>query len=157
MPRSSSKRSSSFASVGRSVANVVAGLPRSEFFTGGSIMRVTAGLDSGPVAMCEAVEIGTGNYPGDAHCKPDELLADEGKARAFRRAVEDRGLMISGGAMRNTPPMPRSAVMFIERPSSKHRRVIAAPSSGAGFFDSLSLTTSSPTNSPRPRTSPTQS
>ncbi|TMK56889.1 MAG: sugar phosphate isomerase/epimerase, partial [Actinobacteria bacterium] len=24
----------------------------------------------------DAVELGTGNYPGDAHCKPDELLAD---------------------------------------------------------------------------------
>ena len=27
---------------------------------------------------CEAVEIGTGGYPGDAHCKPKELLGDPG-------------------------------------------------------------------------------
>ena len=33
--------------------------------------------------------------------------------------------------------MPRRAVMFIDSPSSKQRRVIAAPSSGAGFFDCL--------------------
>ena len=25
----------------------------------------------------DAVEIGTGNYPGNAHCRPDELLADD--------------------------------------------------------------------------------
>ncbi|MNH98698.1 Xylose isomerase-like TIM barrel [compost metagenome] len=42
-----------------------------------------------------AVEIGTGSYPGNAHCKPDELLADEGKLKAFQAAVESRGLTIS--------------------------------------------------------------
>ncbi len=34
--------------------------------------------------------------------------------------------------------------MFIDRPSSKQRRVIAAPSSGAGFFESRSATISTP-------------
>lgn len=32
---------------------------------------------------------------GDAHCKPDELLADEGKLKTFKKAVESRGLIIS--------------------------------------------------------------
>ena len=27
---------------------------------------------------CDTVEIGTGAYPGNAHCKPAELLASEG-------------------------------------------------------------------------------
>jgi sugar phosphate isomerase/epimerase len=54
----------------------------------------------------EAVEIGTGNYPGDAHCKPDELLADEAKARAFRDAVERRGLIISGLSQHGNPVHP---------------------------------------------------
>ena len=43
----------------------------------------------------QAVEIGTGGYPGDAHCKREELLADESKQRAFKQAVESRGLTIS--------------------------------------------------------------
>ncbi len=36
----------------------------------------------------EAVEIGTGNYPGNAHCDPDELL--ENDARAIRTARASR-------------------------------------------------------------------
>ena len=65
-------------------------------------------------------------------------------SRIDRPRSSSSSVMVSGGAMRNTPPMPRSAVMFIDRPSSKQRRVIAAPSSGLGFFDSLSVTTSRP-------------
>jgi sugar phosphate isomerase/epimerase len=54
----------------------------------------------------EAVEIGTGNYPGDAHCNPDELLADAAKAKAFRKAVEDRGMIISGLSQHGNPIHP---------------------------------------------------
>ena len=38
----------------------------------------------------QAVEIGTGAYPGDAHCKPAALLASEKKLKAFREAVSSR-------------------------------------------------------------------
>jgi sugar phosphate isomerase/epimerase len=54
----------------------------------------------------EAVEIGTGNYPGDAHCKPDELLADPGAAKAFKDAVERRGMVISGLSQHGNPVHP---------------------------------------------------
>jgi sugar phosphate isomerase/epimerase len=40
-------------------------------------------LDKVRAMGVEAVELGCGNYPGDAHCKPDELLADERRAAAF--------------------------------------------------------------------------
>jgi sugar phosphate isomerase/epimerase len=63
----------------------------------------------------EAVEIGTGNYPGDAHCHPDELLADERKARAFRAAVEDRGLVISGLSQHGNPLHPDAAFRARDR------------------------------------------
>jgi sugar phosphate isomerase/epimerase len=43
----------------------------------------------------QAVEIGTGAYPGTAHCNPDVLLEDAGKLKAFKQAVEARGLIIS--------------------------------------------------------------
>jgi sugar phosphate isomerase/epimerase len=61
----------------------------------------------------DAVEVGTGNYPGDAHCKPEELLADESKARAFRRAVEERGMIISALSQHGNPVHPDPA--FRER------------------------------------------
>jgi len=61
----------------------------------------------------EAVEIGTGNYPGDAHCKPGELLADETKAKAFRNAVEERGMIISALSQHGNPLHPDPA--FRER------------------------------------------
>lgn len=44
----------------------------------------------------EAVELGTGNYPGNSHCNPDELLSSPEKVKSFQRALESRGLTISG-------------------------------------------------------------
>ena len=35
----------------------------------------------------EAVEIGTGAYPGDAHCKPAELLKSDKNLKAFKDAI----------------------------------------------------------------------
>ncbi|HEX5936570.1 MAG TPA: sugar phosphate isomerase/epimerase [Actinomycetota bacterium] len=61
----------------------------------------------------EAVEIGTGNYPGDAHCKPDELLADPEAAKAFKDAVERRGMVISGLSQHGNPVHPDAS--FRER------------------------------------------
>jgi sugar phosphate isomerase/epimerase len=43
----------------------------------------------------EAVEIGCGAYPGEAHCKPAELLASDTKLKAFQNAIKSRGLIIS--------------------------------------------------------------
>ena len=54
----------------------------------------------------DAVELGTGNYPGDAHCKPDELLEDAQKRAAYRQAIESRGLMISGLSQHGNPLHP---------------------------------------------------
>ncbi|HJX07552.1 MAG TPA: sugar phosphate isomerase/epimerase, partial [Actinomycetota bacterium] len=54
----------------------------------------------------DAVELGTGNYPGDAHCKPDELLADPQKAKAYKEAITSRGLVISGLSQHGNPVHP---------------------------------------------------
>ena len=35
----------------------------------------------------DAVELGTGAYPGNAHCNPGELLSSDRKLRAFRDAI----------------------------------------------------------------------
>jgi sugar phosphate isomerase/epimerase len=63
----------------------------------------------------QAVELGTGNYPGDAHCKPDELLADPARARAFRDAVTSRGLEISGLSQHGNPLHPNEAFRTRDR------------------------------------------
>jgi sugar phosphate isomerase/epimerase len=54
----------------------------------------------------DAIELGTGNYPGDAHCRPAELLADPDKATALRSAVESRGMMISALSQHGNPVHP---------------------------------------------------
>lgn len=54
----------------------------------------------------EAVELGTGNYPGSSHCNPDELLENPEKIRLFQRAIEQRGLIISGLSCHGNPLHP---------------------------------------------------
>lgn len=66
-------------------------------------------LDYVKAAGVEAVEIGAGGYPGDAHCKPDELLENPEKLRAFKQAVEKRGLMISAISVHGNPITPDAA------------------------------------------------
>lgn len=63
-------------------------------------------LDYVKAAGIEAIEIGTGNYPGDAHCKPDELLNDSGKLNHFKRTIEERDLVISGLSCHGNPLTP---------------------------------------------------
>lgn len=58
----------------------------------------------------DAVEIGTGGWPGDAHCKPAELLADAGKLKAFQQAIESRGLIISALSCHNNPLHPQKHI-----------------------------------------------
>jgi sugar phosphate isomerase/epimerase len=58
----------------------------------------------------EAVEIGTGNWPGDTHCDMDALLADHAKATAFKREVESRGMVISALSQHGNPVHPDPAI-----------------------------------------------
>jgi len=57
-------------------------------------------------AGVEAVEIGTGAYPGSAHCDPAALLASGVRLREFRRAVDRRGLTISALSCHGNPLHP---------------------------------------------------
>ena len=54
----------------------------------------------------EAVELGTGTYPGTSHCNPDELLGDPGKIKSYLKAIESRGLSISGLSFHGNPLHP---------------------------------------------------
>ena len=51
----------------------------------------------------DAVEMGAGNYPGDARCRPAELLADGSARVRFARAFADRGLTISALSCHGNP------------------------------------------------------
>lgn len=57
----------------------------------------------------EAVELGTGSYPGNAHCNPSELLKDKGAITAFKKNITDRGLIISGLSCHGNPISPDKA------------------------------------------------
>lgn len=57
----------------------------------------------------QAVELGTGNYPGNAHCNPPELLKSSAAIKAFRKNIEDRGLIISALSCHGNPLSPNHA------------------------------------------------
>lgn len=58
----------------------------------------------------QAVELGTGAWPGNAHCDPVALLQDPAAARALRTAVESRGLIISGLSCHGNPLHPNREI-----------------------------------------------
>ncbi|WML58046.1 sugar phosphate isomerase/epimerase [Neobacillus sp. PS2-9] len=64
--------------------------------------------------MCElgieAIELGTGNYPGNHHCNPDVLLDEQEKIKAFKKAVESRGLMVSALSCHGNPLHPDQTI-----------------------------------------------
>jgi sugar phosphate isomerase/epimerase len=72
--------------------------------------QLETALDRAVDAGLDCVEIGTGNYPGDAHCRPAELLADPSALAAFRRSIESRGLEISALSCHGNPLHPRQEI-----------------------------------------------
>lgn len=54
----------------------------------------------------EAVEIGTGGYPGSTHCPVDELLADPAKAKAWKKKFTDRGIQVATLSCHGNPLHP---------------------------------------------------
>lgn len=67
-------------------------------------------LDRAAGLGLDAVELGTGNYPGNAHADPEALLAEPSRARALRDAVTARGLEISALSCHGNPLHPDEAV-----------------------------------------------
>ncbi|HTV55992.1 MAG TPA: sugar phosphate isomerase/epimerase [Terriglobia bacterium] len=54
----------------------------------------------------EAVEVGSGNDPGQAHCDREALLADGSKLHAYLKLFENNGLMISAFSCHGNPLHP---------------------------------------------------
>lgn len=58
----------------------------------------------------EAIELGTGGYPGNAHCNPKELLGDQQKLQAFQKEIADHGITISALSCHGNPLHPQKKV-----------------------------------------------
>jgi sugar phosphate isomerase/epimerase len=69
-------------------------------------LQFEAMLDRVASLGLDAVELGTGNYPGNAHCDPEALLDDSVKQRALLESVEQRGLAISALSCHGNPLHP---------------------------------------------------
>ncbi len=59
---------------------------------------------------CNAIELGTGNYPGNAHCDPDQLLEDDAACKALLKMVKSRSLEISALSCHGNPLHPDSKI-----------------------------------------------
>ncbi len=71
-----------------------------------SQMPLEKALDYIVSTGCTAIEIGTGGYPGDAHCPLSELVADKNKAQAWMKTITSRGLEISALSCHGNPIHP---------------------------------------------------
>ena len=69
-------------------------------------LPVEEALDKLRSMGAEAVEFGTGNYPGNADCDLDEVLVDRQRTSNFRKAVESRGMTISALSQHGNPLHP---------------------------------------------------
>jgi len=63
----------------------------------------------------DAVEIGTGNYPGDAHCKPDVLLSSKKERDRFQSILKEMDLEISAFSCHGNPLHPNSKIAKAHR------------------------------------------
>lgn len=54
----------------------------------------------------EAMEIGTGGYPGDHHCPVTELLADPAKLKAWKKKFDDRNIAVAALSCHGNPVHP---------------------------------------------------
>jgi sugar phosphate isomerase/epimerase len=70
----------------------------------------------------EAVEIGTGGYPGTAHCPVQELLDDPAKLRAWKKKFEDRNIEVATLSCHGNPVHPDSKIA--QRDAESFRRTV---------------------------------
>src|SRR5580700_7615393 len=63
-------------------------------------------LDKVSALGLEAMEIGTGGYPGTKHCPVQELLEDPAKAKAWLKKFTDRGIQVATLSCHGNPLHP---------------------------------------------------
>ncbi len=82
-------------------------------------------LDKAKGLGLDAVEIGAGNYPGEAHCKAEELLKDAAKLDKFKEAVQKRGLEISAISCHGNPLHPNPEIGNAHKNAQKNAILLA--------------------------------
>jgi len=70
----------------------------------------------------EAAEIGTGGYPRSRHCPVEELLADSGKLKDWRKKFEDHNIQIATLSCHGNPVHPDRSIA--ERDAETFRRTV---------------------------------
>ncbi|GAB3067508.1 sugar phosphate isomerase/epimerase family protein [Salinicoccus sesuvii] len=73
-------------------------------------MELEEMLDYVKASGLDAVEIGTGGYPGSKHCNLDELLESESARNAYIDKFASRGLIISAFSCHGNPISPESSL-----------------------------------------------
>ena len=79
-------------------------------------------LDKVSALGLEAMEIGTGGYPGTKHCPVQELLDDPAKAKAWQKKFEDKGIRVATLSCHGNPIHPDTA--HATRDAESMRRTI---------------------------------
>ncbi|WP_031547026.1 sugar phosphate isomerase/epimerase family protein [Salinicoccus luteus] len=72
-------------------------------------MELEEMLDYIKASGLDAVEVGTGGYPGDKHCNVDELLESGAAREAYLEKFTSRGLIISAFSCHGNPISPDEA------------------------------------------------
>jgi len=85
-------------------------------------LSLDAMIDKIAALGLEAVEIGTGGYPGNPHCPVDELLADSVKLAAWRKKFEDRNIRVATLSCHGNPVHPNQTVA--QRDADAFRRTV---------------------------------
>lgn len=70
------------------------------------------------------VELGTGNYPGDPHCKLS-MLENEGALKEFQKKLADNGFSISALSCHGNPLHPDAAVARANQEVSRKTILLA--------------------------------
>ncbi len=88
-------------------------------------LSLDAMLDKVSALGLEAMEIGTGGYPNNPHCPLDDLIDDRGKAKAWVKKFEDRGIRVATLSCHGNPihPDPKHAQKDID---TFHKTVLLA-------------------------------
>jgi sugar phosphate isomerase/epimerase len=67
-------------------------------------------LDRMTALGLEAVEVGTGGYPGASHCPVEELLASNAKAQAWKKKFTDRNIHVATLSCHGNPVYPDTKI-----------------------------------------------
>jgi sugar phosphate isomerase/epimerase len=72
----------------------------------------------------DTVELGTGNYPGDAHCKLS-MLDDAAALATFKQTLADQGVTISALSCHGNPLHPNKEIARLHRATSRQTILLA--------------------------------